>query len=406
MARKADVPQFGPLAGVKVVHSSLSVAGPFAAEMFAEYGADVIWIENPMGPDISRGGTATTIKQDRRNQRNIALSIPTPEGREVFLKLIKDADIFIEASKGGQYEKWGLNDEVMWEVNPKLVIVHISGFGQTGLPEYVSRASYDPIAQAASGYMKLNGYPDRPPIPAFPVAADYFTALFATTAALSAMHRANLTGQGESIDVAQYEVMLRVSSLNPMEYLLYGKEPKPEGNHSQYCAGYGSFPCKDGNEIYTLFLGPGVLKNALPLIGLEYGSEMFPKGSPMAWMGTPAADLLEEKLKEFCANHTALEVSDIFNKHSVPCSAIYDYEMAANDPHYQAREAFTEWEDIDGKTVKGVNIAPKFKNSETKIWRGGPNMGQDSVDILKDLGYGDEDIQKLAEAKSVFLGKQ
>ncbi len=398
MARKKDIPDFGALSGVKVVNSSISVAGPFAGQLMAEYGADVIWIENPMGPDISRGAGGWTIKQDRRNIRTIALNIPSKEGRKVFFKLIEDADIFIEASKGGQYEKWGLSDEVLWEVNPKLVIVHMSGFGQTGLPEYISRASYDPIAQAFGGYMQLNGFPDRPPIPAFPVVSDYLTALFATTSALAAFHHSNKTGKGESIDIAQYEVLLRVSSTNPIEYFNTGKIPSREGNHSVICAGYGSFKCKDDKEIYTLILGPGVVKAALPLLGLEYGSELFPEGTFFAMMGTPEGELLEEKLKEFCSSRTAIEVSNIFNENGVPCSAIYDYEMALNDPQYQAREAFIEWEDIDGDIIQGVNIVPKFKKRPGKIWRGGPDFGQDTKDILYEHGLKDEDIERLIDS--------
>ena len=165
MAKRSDVPEFGPLAGIKMVHSAISFAGPFCAQIYAELGADVIWIESTLAFDTARV-TGWPCEQDRRNQRTISLNIPTPEGKEVFLQLIKEADVFLEASRGGQYDKWGLSDQVLWKQNPALVIIHVSGFGQYGVPEYVSRASFDPVAQAFGCLMHTNGYPDRPPIPA------------------------------------------------------------------------------------------------------------------------------------------------------------------------------------------------------------------------------------------------
>ena len=156
-------PKFGPLSGVKVINAALSVAGPFAAQLMAEWGADVLWLENVKTRDIVRNGTGYFAEAERKNERSMPLNIPTPEGKEILFKLLKETDIYIEASKGGQYDRWGLSDEVMWEANPKLVIVHISGFGQTGLPEYVRRGSYDPIAQAFGCYMQYNGPAILPP---------------------------------------------------------------------------------------------------------------------------------------------------------------------------------------------------------------------------------------------------
>ena len=162
--RRTDIPQFGPLQGVKVVHSSISIAGPFCAQLMADMGADVIWIENPKAPDIARGGgfhQGWSVELNRRNMRSMALDIPSEKGREVFLKMLAATDIFIEASKGGQYDRWGLSDEELWRANPALVIVHISGFGQAGEDSYVSRASYDPIAQAFGGLMYVNSLPPK-----------------------------------------------------------------------------------------------------------------------------------------------------------------------------------------------------------------------------------------------------
>lgn len=151
--KRTEVPQQGLLQDVRVVVSAISVAGPFAGEILADMGADVIQLENPKNPDFSHGNGLPGWQGEshRRNMRDITLDVTKPKGREAFLKLMADTDIFIESSKGGQWAAWGLTDETLWEVNPALVIAHISGYGQTGLESYISRASFDPIAQAFSG---------------------------------------------------------------------------------------------------------------------------------------------------------------------------------------------------------------------------------------------------------------
>jgi len=156
MAQTKEVPGNGPLAGVKVLSTGSVVASPYSSMLFAEAGATVIHAESTSVPDTCRA-IKYAWNQEHRNELGLALNIPTPEGQEVFLKLIKWADIWFESSKGGTYEKWGLSDDVLHEVNPKLVIVHVCGFGQEGDPVYVSRASYDAIGQAFGGYMYING---------------------------------------------------------------------------------------------------------------------------------------------------------------------------------------------------------------------------------------------------------
>lgn len=148
--RRSELPHFGVLEGLRVVYSGSSIASPYGPSLMADMGADVIWIEHYKNADIQRTGTSYgyVAEQDRRNQRTISLNTYSDEGKEIFKRMIKDTDIFIEGSRGGQWERHSLGDDVLWEINPKLSIVHISGFGQYGDPEYVKRASYDPIGQA------------------------------------------------------------------------------------------------------------------------------------------------------------------------------------------------------------------------------------------------------------------
>lgn len=405
MPRRAEMPVFGTLAGVRVVHATQSVAGPMAAQMMADAGADVTWIENYMSPDFNRTGTQMSVHQDRRNQRTIGLNIPSPEGRKVFLDLLKTADIFIETSRGDQYRKWGLTDEVLWEQNPALVIVHISGFGQTGVEEYVKRASYDPIAQAFGCYMYLNGFEDRPPIPAFPVPGDYLTGLFAAFGALAGLHRARLTGKGESVDCAQFETLIRCQWGFPMEYLNLGMQKMREGSKSGVYAGYGAYRCKDGEYIYLLTLGGGICKRLFRLLGLEMGNDLFPEGLSSVLINTPGAAVLEKRLEEYFSSKTAEEAEKELLEAGVSCSMIMNYEMASKNPHYQAREVFVEWEEPVGhQKLRGVGVMPKFKNNPGKVWRGLPSVGMDNEDILLDLGYTQEQIQALYESGAIGKG--
>ncbi|WP_178371641.1 L-carnitine CoA-transferase [Desulfitobacterium chlororespirans] len=399
MVRRAEIPQFGLLSGVKVVHNTVSIAGPFAAELYAEYGADVIWIENAKVPCMSRVATGNAWQQDRRNQRNLSIDISLPEGKEIFLKLMEETDVFISAARGGQYEKMGLGDEVLWERNPRLVIVKISGFGQTGRPDYMNRPSYDPIAQAFGGYMAMNGFPGMPSMPTNPLTADYMSALFAFGTSVAAVMKSRETGRGESIDLAQYEVLMRTQSRYPMDFLEQGIPFVKEGSHSAYFAGYGAYSCQDEKEVYMLYLGAGVLKRGLPFMGVEFGTEKIPSSTNLLYLSSPEGQLLEEKIKAFCQSHTAEEVEKAFLAHGVPCSRIMDYNDCLKDPQYVAREVFTEWKKVNGESVKGVNIFPKFKNHPAQIWRGAPNIGMDNEDILGELGLTEEQIKELYRKK-------
>ncbi|MDR3363019.1 MAG: CoA transferase [Desulfovibrio sp.] len=392
MARKNDIPAFGLLNGLKVVHASTVVAGPIAAELMAELGADVIWIESTLAPDTNRGKGGMGAESERRNMRNISFNIPSPEGKQIFQALLKDAEIFIESSKGGQYDKWGLSDEVMWSWNPRLVIAHLSGYGQAGLPEFVSRGSYDPVTQAFSCLMSLNGFADRSAVAAREIPTDYLAGLTTFGTCLAAVMKARETGVGESLDVAQYEIGIRYQNQRPMDWLVRGVPSPRVGNHNDVTAGWGAFTCKDGVDVYLMFLGPTVMKNGLPLFGWEFGSELFPTTQNFAPLASKGGQMLEKAITNYCSQHTAVEVEKTLCDLGVPCSRIMDYSMAAEHPHYKARETFTEWDAVDGRRLKGVNIVPKLKKHPGRIWRGCPTIGMDSEDILLDHGFSKEQI--------------
>jgi crotonobetainyl-CoA:carnitine CoA-transferase CaiB-like acyl-CoA transferase len=221
--RIQDVPKFGCLSGVKVVLNATNIACPFAASLMAENGATVIFVESSLTPDTGRVNEPPyLVPQERRNMLGINLNILSPEGRDVFIKLIKESDILFEGNKGGTYSKWGLSDEVLWGYNPKLVIVHVSGFGQSGVQEYVTRPCYDAIGQAFGGYTFQNGVPGGEAIKAGQYAGDYLTSLFGCWSALAAYINAQNTGKGDSIDLAMYEAMWKVQANVGIEYFKDG----------------------------------------------------------------------------------------------------------------------------------------------------------------------------------------
>jgi len=396
VTKHSEIPQFGTLSGVRVVSTGIAIAGPFAATLMAEQGADVIWVENALAPTAGRSQMSYSNNQDRRNERFLALNIPAPEGREVFLRLLKETDILIENFRGGQLESWNLTDEVLWQANPALVIVHVSGFGQTGLPEYVERASWDGVGQAFSGFMFINGYPEpEPPMRVPANNCDYISALNACWAAIAALRNAEKTGKGESIDVAQFEVMMRVQSDLPMKFLETGKQAQRNGNHDSFISGYYPFKCSDGKYIFVAPVGITAMKGLMPKLGFQWPSEEFPPISIVV-QGSPGAKKFFAALSEFCESRTSEELEKELLELGVPCSPVLSYEDAFKHPHYQAREVVMEWDDLDrGKRVKGLSPVPRFKNNPSQIWRGFSTFGVDNEDILGELGYEQDGVTGL-----------
>lgn len=386
------LPEFGLLSGYRVIMIGLSVAAPFAGSMFAEHGAEVIWIENPNAIDSGRVARRSgSWQQDRRNMRSLSMDYVHGPGREVFAELIKTADVLVEASVGGRFARIGYPDQVLWELSPGLVVVHISGFGQTGDPDYVSRASYDPIAQAFGCAMRMNGLPGQPSAPAMPFPADYTAGMFAFGMANAALLKRQQTGRGESIDVAQFELMMRLQANYPTDYYRYGLDYLKEGNRSRICAMYGTYTAADGEELYVLVLGAGVVPRVLALLGLEYGSELFPQGSTLIPVETEAAEVLEAAFADYLSQRTAAEAEEELAAAGVPCSRLMDYETARTHPQYLARGVITEWTAADGVTpIPGVKVVPEVAGHPGRVWRGAPTVGMDNDRILAELGIADQ----------------
>jgi L-carnitine CoA-transferase len=259
MAAKSLIPEpFGPLQGVRIVSTGTLIAQPFAAELAAEMGAEVIQIERPGSGDAgwrtlgatlpARDGAhvATNWIQERRNVLCVTLDLSQPRGRDLFLKLIPGCDIWMESSKPGTYPRWGLDDQTLWKVNPKLVITHVSGYGQTGDPDYIKRTSYDIVGQAFGGSMYQTGYPETPPTRAAPWTGDYMTAMFTAWSSLAALTYARAHGVGQAIDVAQFEAIHRTLGGTMLEYFHKGQVRERSGNKGQGFQPLDSFQTADG----------------------------------------------------------------------------------------------------------------------------------------------------------------
>ncbi|MGH7747594.1 MAG: CoA transferase, partial [Candidatus Dormibacteria bacterium] len=226
---------FGPLQGVRILSTGTLIAQPFAAHLAALFGAEVIQVEHPSGtcdpwrildsrlPALDGGEVATCFVQERRNAFYVTLDLSTDEGRELFLRLVRTRDIWMESSKPGTFPKWGLADEVVHAANPGLVITHVSGYGQSGHPDYLGRASYDMVGQAFGGLMHLTGFADpEPPVRANPYTGDYITALFALWSSLAGYIHRQRTGQGQVIDLAQFEAVHQILGGTMVQYFETG----------------------------------------------------------------------------------------------------------------------------------------------------------------------------------------
>lgn len=392
-----EKPQFGVLDDLKVVYAAVELAVPKAACLMAEWGADVTWLENT-GPGDSIRDTAWIKQAERRNQRSVALDYFSEAGRQVLLQLLAEADVFIEASKGGTWAKKGLTDEVLWSINPKLVIVHVSGFGQTGVPEMVTRAAYDLTVMAYSGYMSQNGTPEQPVNPG-PYAGDYINSLMILSSTLAALHKTQQTGVGESIDVAMYESLLAIGQYYLVDYLNADIHwPRPGARNQNLCA-IGEYKCVDG-FIGLCVYGVAQNKYLLETIGLGelWGTEEYPEDTNALWLSSAKAALIEAKLEEYLATREVLEVERDFSAHRIAAQKVMEFGDLVAEEHLKQRGVWLDWQTAEGEQFKGLGVFPRFNQHPGQVWRPMPAQGYDTAERLAGLGYSPEEIAGLLAA--------
>ncbi len=404
--------KFGPLQGVKILSTGTLIAQPFAAELAAEMGAEVIQIERPGPGDVgwrnigiklvskdAKSAVATSWIQERRNVFCITLDLSKPRGRELFLKLAARADIWMESSRPGTYPKWGLDDAAMWKVNPRLVIAHVSGFGQTGDPSYVHRASYDVVGQAAGGMMYQTGFPDpTPPTRAAPWTGDYVTALFTMWSSLAGLTYARATGIGQAIDVAQYEAIHKTMGGTMLEYFQNGVVRERSGNRAQGFQPLDTFQASDGWVVMGA-LGD-VYGRMLKVIGLDPADTKWETARTQ--LESIEGIEFDAILRGWISERTVKEVVDQMAEGAVPCSPIMSSKDMAEDSQYRARGMHVEWNDEQVGRVKGIGVAPKFSLTPGKIVRGSVAVGHDNERVYREvLGVGADEIESLRREKII-----
>ncbi len=400
--KQKEIPVFGVLQGVRVLSSANFIAGPYMCGLFAEMGAAVTSIERADFPDGLRTTVTEWFSSEHRNQLSMALDLRQPEGIDILAKLIKENDIFVENAKAGSIGRMGITDEWIWSHNPKMVIVHVAGYGQSGDESYVNRPCLDAIAQAYSGYMNLNGLPDMPMVARL-YTADYMSSLHGAVAALAALRRTEQTGQGESVDVCMYESMLRVSADAVAIGLNRGIEPKRVGNRTERAWGEGVYRCMDGKYVFWMSGQVGKTGYATQqMVGME--DEDPGPGAPFSTKPEVGLEL-ERRMKLYCEEHTAEDVESTALRLGALCCKVMTYQDMLEDPHYKARNTFIEWYDpCLGENMKGVRPTPCFQKNPSKIWRGTPIFGMDNEDLLEEIGYTKEQIETLKEKGVVRYG--
>lgn len=398
---KTGTPEaFGVLQGLKVVTFGYDIATAVIGGVFAEQGASVVHVEAGRDPlrDLDN-----LWSMEHRNQRTVALDTATAEGREALRRLATGADVFAESLKPAEWDSLGLSDETLWEGNKALVIAHVTGFGRWGDPAYVNRGFTDPMIQATSGFMLVNGMEGGQPLAGKPSLAAYASALMGSWAILAAVHHARRTGEGESLDVAQFEAMVRLSGNYLTDGIDKGLQVTRMGNLNAVGVGRGTERCQDGKWAYVPLGGAGPLSKLEKLIGLE-GHPLFAEPHSIMPRSKPEMGaVFNDALGRFCMSHTAAEVDAMLGERGIPCSQIMTHETMKENSHYQARGDVLEWTDeTTGETVCGYGVVPKFSRNPSQVFRGGPAFGADNAEILREIGYTPDEIEGLSE-KGVLL---
>jgi len=407
----ALIPPYGPLQGMRVLSTGSLIAVPHAANLLADFGAEVIHIERPkigdtyrtLAPFIQDGDkrVSSSWAQDARNRLSFGLEFDFkhPEAKNIFLGLIKNVDIWLENLVW--LDKLGIDEKDCLELNPRLIIVHVSGFGRPqfgGKEEICDRGSYDLIGQAASGWMNLNGFPDpEPPVKATPWSNDYISAMFTVFGALVAFIETQKTGQGQVVDVSQYESSARVLSDTFVSFLEAGVLRQRTGNRSATFQPYDVFRAKDKWVVFGSF-GPAVYNRFVQAIGLDSKEYSWVEcASSAEAVNSVKGRRLDGFTREWVAERTAEEVETHLNRFKVPCSVVMDASAAVNNPHWIQRDNFIEYEDQElQRNIKAFGITPKFSRTPGQVWRGAPRLGQDTDQILSVLlGYTDKEIAQL-----------
>ena len=400
-----NMPQLTPgaLKGLRVVEMGQLIAGPFSAKTLGDFGADIIKIEPPGAGDPLRNwrmlqdGTSVWWQVQSRNKRSIAIDLRSAEGQDIARQLIAQADVLIENFRPGTLEGWGMDYETLSQTNPGLVMLRISGYGQTG--PYRDLPGFGVIGEAMGGLRHLTGEPDRVPVRCGISIGDTLAALHGTIGVLMALyHRKVNGGQGQVIDVALNEAVLNVMESLVPEYSAFGAIREPAGSALPGIAPSNAYRCADG-VVLIAGNGDSIFKRLMQVIGrddLGNDPELANNAGRVARVKT-----LDSAIEAWSQSRTVVDVLEVLAQASVPAGRVYTAKDIVEDPHYRARDMILQQQTRDGHNIEVPGIVPKLMGTPGQVRSSAPKLGDDTDTVLTELGMSAEQIKLFRDKKVV-----
>jgi formyl-CoA transferase len=387
------------LCNLRVIELGQLIAGPFAAKTLADFGADVIKIEPPDSGDplrkwrLLKDGTSVWWQIQSRNKRSIALDLKQAEAQDIVRQLVKDADVLIENFRPGAMEGWGLGPDELLALNPKLIMLRISGYGQTG--PYRDKPGFGVVAEAMSGLRHLTAEPGRVPVRVGVSIGDTLASLHGVIGILLALHERHTSGKGQVIDVALYEAVFNcMESLLP-EFSAFGAVREAAGSALPGIAPSNAYKCQDGGYVLIAGNGDSIFKRLMHTMGRD-DLGLDPNLADNAGR-VKRVEEIDAAIGAWTATLSVAQVLELLDAASVPAGRIYTVADIATDPHYQARDMILQTVMADGSALALPGIVPKLSRTPGSHRRNAPEIGQDTDAVLQDIGLTPAQIQALKE---------
>lgn len=392
-----------PLAGVRVLELGNMIAAPFCTRILAEFGADVIKIEDPKGGDQLRNwrkmykGTSLWWLAQARNKKSVTVDMRAAQGQDIVRALARRADILVENFRPGTLERWNIGWEALKTLNPKLIMVRLSGYGQTG--PYKDRPGFGVIGEAMGGMRYVTGYPDRPPVRMGISIGDTIAALYGAVGALIALHHRNVNGgAGQMIDLALYEAVFGVMESLVPEFDVLGFVRERAGNALPGIVPTNTYPTRDGKFVVIGANGDKIFKRLMIGIGRE---DLANDPSLANNEGRVArAEELDRIIGGWTQRHDLDHVLGVLERSQVPSGKVYDVRDIVTDPHYAARGMIDEFRLPDGRSVKLPAIVPKMSDTPGRTRWLGAKLGAHTDEVLNEIGY---DAQRCAALRAAGI---
>ena len=387
------------LCNLRVIELGQLIAGPFAAKTLADFGADVIKIEPPNSGDplrkwrLLKDGTSVWWQIQSRNKRSIARDLKQTEAQDIVRQLVKDADVLIENFRPGAMEGWGLGPEELLALNPKLIMLRISGYGQTG--PYRDKPGFGVVAEAMSGLRHLTAEPGRVPVRVGVSIGDTLASLHGVIGILLALHERHTSGKGQVIDVALYEAVFNcMESLLP-EFSAFGAVREAAGSALPGIAPSNAYKCQGGGYVLIAGNGDSIFKRLMQTMGrddLGLDADLADNAGRVK-----RVEEIDAAIGAWTATLSVAQVLELLDAASVPAGRIYTVADIATDPHYQARDMILQTVMADGSALALPGIVPKLSRTPGSHRRNAPEIGQDTDAVLHDMGLTETQIQALKD---------